>query len=276
MGYTSGSGRAPVKKSRPCGNRFSRKGVNNFDALRYIRVKTPMKSPFPYNFKHSRTVILAGATLAVFGLAALTEPWQTTNYTPAVDHENGEMNIDFQNIESDKIKASFEEVVRAYDVLHPYPITLEQRPIKNTTMQAKPIIGFFDLFGKRKRYKVNLARYVSDSDEIAVRDLPAEVLTGWFAHELGHLVDYERHSNLGMVRFGVRYLTSKKFKRQAEHAADLIAIDHGFHEEIIATKRFILENELLGDDYKARINRYYMSIEDVEMCLEDDKMPVIE
>ncbi|MCA1751511.1 MAG: hypothetical protein LC670_06900 [Flavobacteriales bacterium] len=235
-----------------------------------------MKIAILQKFEHSRTVILAGAAIAVLGIAALAEPWETTNNEPAVNIENGEMNIDFQNIESDKIKESFEEVVRAYDVLHPYPITLEQRPIRNTTMQAKPIISFFDLFGKRKRYKVNLARYVSDSDEMAVRELPAEVLTGWFAHELGHLVDYECRSNMGMVGFGVRYLTSKRFKRQAEHAADMIAIEHGFHDEIIATKRFILEHDLLGDKYKAQIIKYYMSIEAVELCIEDDKMPVVE
>lgn len=234
-----------------------------------------MKLPFLQNTGFRRTAILTGTLVAVMGFVrSVTE--ETTDYTPAVNSETEEMNIDFQNIESNKIKESFEKVVRAYDVLHPYPITLEQRPIKNTTMQAKPVIGFFDLFGTRKRYKVNLARYVSDSDDISVRGLPAEVLTGWFAHELGHLVDYEKRSNMGMVGFGIRYLTSGKFKRRAEHAADQIAIDHGFHNEIIATKRFILEHELLGDRYKERINKYYMTIEAVELCVEDDKMPVIE
>lgn len=185
-----------------------------------------------------------------------------------------QLTVHYKNVENEKIKACFETVLEAYEILHPYPITLEQRPIRNTTMQAKPIIGFFDLFGKNKRYKVNLARYVSDSEDIAVRKLPDDVLTGWFAHELGHLVDYEQHSNLGMVRYGIRYLTSHRFKRQAEHTADLIAVQHGFRDEIIATKRFILEHDLLGDDYKSRIRRYYMSVEDVEMCLEEDKLPI--
>ncbi len=185
-----------------------------------------------------------------------------------------DLTVHYKNVENEKIKECFETVLEAYEILHPYQITLEQRPIRNTTMQAKPIIGFFDLFGKRKRYKVNLARHVSDSEDIAVRKLPEDVLTGWFAHELGHLVDYEQHSNLGMVRYGIRYLTSHRFKRQAEHTADLIAVQHGFRDEIIATKRFILENDLLGDDYKSRIRRYYMSVEDVEMCVEEDKLPI--
>lgn len=185
-----------------------------------------------------------------------------------------QVTVHYKNVENEKIKECFETVLKAYEILHPYEITLEQRSIRNTTMQAKPIIGFFDLFGKRKRYKVNLARNVSDSDDIVVRKLSEEVLTGWFAHELGHLADYEQYSNMGMVRFGLRYLTSHRFKRQAEHAADLIAVQHGFREEIIATKNFILEHDLLGDDYKSRIRRYYMSVADVEVCAEEDKLPI--
>ena len=34
---------------------------------------------------------------------------------------------------------------------------------------------------------------------------------------------------------------SNSFKREAEHAADRVAIRNGFRDEIIATKKFILE-----------------------------------
>jgi len=30
-------------------------------------------------------------------------------------------------------------------------------------------------------------------------DIPKEVLNGWFAHELGHLVDYEGYSDFRMI-----------------------------------------------------------------------------
>ena len=165
------------------------------------------------------------------------------------------------------------EVFNRYDALHQYDITLVQKRIKSSTMQAQPIISFKSLFTGVKRYQIKLALYVKDSEEILVSDLPEEVLTGWFAHELGHVVDYEPRSNFGMVIYGLRYVFSDKFKREAEHAADNIAVRNGFAADIIATKRYILENDFLGDRYKSIINKYYMSIDDVGVC-EDENVPV--
>ncbi|MTI21699.1 hypothetical protein E1176_11765 [Fulvivirga sp. RKSG066] len=175
----------------------------------------------------------------------------------------------FKNVENEKIKKSFLKVMNAYQSLHDYEVVLIQKPIKSSTMQAQPIIDFKGLLKGVKRYKINLAEYVRDSNELKVADLPKDVLTGWFAHELGHLVDYEPFSNLQMIRYGLKYLISPKFRREAEHAADYIAIDHGFKNEILATKRFILEHDLLEEDYKAKIRKYYLSIEQVEMCTVD-------
>lgn len=184
------------------------------------------------------------------------------------------MNITFKNIESEKIKACFLEVYNRYEALHKYELTLVQKPINSSTMQAQPIVSIKSLFTGVRKYQIKLGIYVKDSDEIQVTDLPHEVLTGWFAHELGHVIDYEPRSNFGMIIYGIKYLYSQKFKRKAEHEADNYAVNHGFANEIIATKRYILENDFLGDSYKDIINKYYMSITDVEMCVEDNHTPV--
>lgn len=165
------------------------------------------------------------------------------------------------------------EVLNRYEALHQYDIRLVQKRIKASTMQAQPIVSLKSLFTGVKRYQIKLALYVKDSDQILVSDLPDDVLTGWFAHELGHIVDYEPRSNFGMIIYGLRYLFSDKFKRQAEHEADNIAVMNGFAAEIIATKRYILENDFLGDHYKSIITKYYMSIDDVGLC-EDEHAPM--
>lgn len=176
------------------------------------------------------------------------------------------MKVTFRNVESEHIKEAFLKVYHSYDVLHDHEIVLIQKPVKRSTMQAQPVVGTKGLFSSVKRYKVVLSTFVKDTDSLRVADLPEDVLVGWFAHELGHLVDYERFSRFGMLRFGLRYLTSARFKQSAEHAADRVAVNHGFHAEIIATKEFILHNDLLGENYKAQIRRFYMSVEEVEMC----------
>lgn len=197
------------------------------------------------------------------------------NENPKSYEPNPYMNITFKNIQDQKIKDCFLEVYNRYDSLHEYDIILVQKKIKASTMQAQPILSIKSLFTGVKKYRIKLALYVKDSDDILVSELPDDVLTGWFAHELGHLVDYEPRSNFGMIIYGLRYVFSDKFKRNVEHDADSIAAAKGFAPEIIATKRYILENDFLSDEYKSVINKYYMSIDDVEIFMDEDHAPTL-
>lgn len=184
------------------------------------------------------------------------------------------MNIHFQNVSNPKIKECFLKVYERYDILHDYEITLSQKPVKSSTMQAQPIVSLKSLFTGVKRFQVKLAVYVKGSEDIKVSELPEDVLIGWFAHELGHLVDYVPRSNVGMMIYGIRYVTSDKYKRKVEYEADNIAVENGFASSIIQTKKFILENEFLNDSYKEIIRKYYMSIEDVEIWMNEEHAPV--
>ncbi len=179
------------------------------------------------------------------------------------------MTVNYKGIENEDVQMAFDEVIREYEVLHPYEITLEKRKLKKTTMVAQPIINLSNLVKGERKYRIMIAEYIRDSKELRVSDLPTEVLKGWFAHELGHIVDYEKRSVMGMMSYGIRYYTSDEFKKSVEHEADSIAIEHGFHKEIIATKRYLLENELVSESYKDQLHKYYMPIEGVEMCVKD-------
>lgn len=176
------------------------------------------------------------------------------------------MLVKFRNVNEESIKQSFLKVIERYDSLHQYEIVLTQRRVKSSTMQAQPTFRPVDILKGVKRYEVKLGVFVRDSKELRVTDLPQDVLTGWFAHELGHIVDYEPYNNFQMMKYGFKYLTSEKFRIEAEQAADYIAIKHGFHEEIIATKEFILDHDLVEESYKQKIRKYYLSVEDVKMC----------
>ncbi len=131
-------------------------------------------------------------------------------------------------------------------------------------MNARPVLSFRRFFLGCHSYEVITGDYVKDSSDMEVNTLPEEVLRGWFAHELGHIMDYRDRTSLGLVMFGLRYLWSRRFRRRSEYVADQYAIRHGFHEEIIAAKRFILENDLLTPEYKAIIDKYYMPIHEVQ------------
>jgi hypothetical protein len=136
-------------------------------------------------------------------------------------------------------------------------------------MQARPVFGLSQIFGKSRQYRLNVAKKILESGELKVADLPEKVLRGWFAHELGHIVDYENHSNVGMIAYGIRYSLSDDYKREREHEADSIAIRNGFKQEIIATKNYLLENDFISPKYQDQLKKYYMSVRGVELCPEE-------
>lgn len=180
------------------------------------------------------------------------------------------MNVHIKNVKSEKIISAFTTVLERYESLHGYSITLVQSRIKSSTMQAQPIFSLKGWLKGHKSYQVKIGKYVRDSDHIKVEDLSEDILVGWFAHELGHVVDYEPYSHWQMIKYGLKYVFSETFKKKVEYAADYIAITHGFKNQILASKRYILENELLDKAYKDKINKYYLSIEDVELCTQDE------
>ena len=180
------------------------------------------------------------------------------------------MKVNFKQVKSDKIEESFLEALHKFEDLHKFPITLYQKRVKSSTMQAQPIISLKSIFSGVKRYRIKLGVYVSSSERLKIEEVPKKILTGWFAHELGHLVDYLSYSNIGMIRYGLRYLLSSSFKIKAEHEADYIAIKKGFRDEIIATKEWVLNHDLVDQRYKDRLNKYYLSIEQVELCNLDE------
>lgn len=175
---------------------------------------------------------------------------------------------------NDNIKKAFLEVWQQYKSLHSYGFEVIQKHLGTSTMQAQPVIDLSEIFSRKRGYKLDIAEKVLDSDDLIVGDLPEEVLKGWFAHELGHIVDYENHSNAGMILYGIRYTLSDKYKREREHEADSIAIRHGFRKEIIEAKKFLLENEFISSDYQDQIKKYYMSIRGAELC-PDERVPVL-
>ncbi len=168
------------------------------------------------------------------------------------------MKLDFKKIDSEKIKSCFKEVYSHFKPLHKYSFVLERKILPNSTMQAQPILDFGKLITGKRAYKISVAKHIKDSDTALVHDLPPKVMRGWFAHELGHVMDYEAHSNFGMIKFGLLYVFSKKYKKKAEYRADAFAIKYGFGEDIIEAKNYILSSPLFSELYQNIIRDYYM------------------
>ena len=169
------------------------------------------------------------------------------------------------------IPPGIESEVRAalhfFPELEDVPIYFEFKDkIKHTTMQAQPKVSSLFKSRDNREYVIKIAQKVKiEGDVFYTKDLPRDVMIGWIGHELGHIMDYQEYSNLGMVWFGVRYVLSDNYISEAERAADVYAVEQGMADFIIKTKEFILNHANISEEYKLRVKKYYLSPEEILM-----------
>lgn len=171
--------------------------------------------------------------------------------------------ITFKNVDADFVRSCFIKAYKVFSPLHTRPITLQGRRKFSYTMQAQPVINASFFTPKDRHYIIQMNHQLDTPGADRVVDLPEEVLIGWFAHELGHIVDYLSLSPLAFMQYGLRYWLSDSFRKKVERQADLHAIAFGMADYILATKRYILYKAGLPQPYINRILRYYMTIEEV-------------
>lgn len=165
----------------------------------------------------------------------------------------------------EEIRPQAEKALQFYPELKDVPITFKfKKNIKKSTMQAQP--KFSGIFRKRqnREYVILISEKIQiEDDSFEILDIDDEVMIGWLGHELGHIMDYQHRSAMGMIIFGLKYLYSKRHIREVERSADTYAIQHGMVDYIMATKNFILNNADISETYKNRIRRLYLSPEEI-------------
>ena len=131
-------------------------------------------------------------------------------------------------------------------------------------MQAQPVFSTLLLSRTERSYRINIsAMFKLTHTAIPIHQLPDAIMIGWIGHELGHIMDYESRSNLGMVGFGLGYVFSADYVKKVERIADGYAVSHGLGKYLIETKRFILDHAELPQAYKDKIARLYVSPEEI-------------
>ena len=158
-----------------------------------------------------------------------------------------------------------------YPELEKTPIEFRFKPnIKKSTMQARPTFGSFFRTKKNRKYVVLISETFKISDKkFLTTHIPSDILIGWIGHELGHIVDYQHRSKTNLIWFGVKYLLSDNHIVDAERAADTYAVSHGMEDYILKTKDFILNHAEITQTYKLRIQKYYLSPEEIMDIVND-------
>jgi hypothetical protein len=185
------------------------------------------------------------------------------------------MTLEFKDITSDHIRNCFTQTYKKFTTLHSHPFCLQRIALKKYTMRALPGLNMAFFYRATRHYRVQVSNHLQLRKYIQMEELPKKVLMGWYAHELGHIMDYQNRSALNMIGFLFRYLLIPNYRMGAERRADIFAIDHGFGEELMATKRFILEQSKLPKKYKKRIKRYYLSPTELEEILQEKEAELL-
>jgi len=188
--------------------------------------------------------------------------------------KNNSDSLDLTNkIIPEAILAETKIALSHYPELSDTPIEFRfKKKIKKSFMQAQPkFSGIFKKKKNRSYYVMISENFNIEGEEFSIREVPSEVLIGWIGHELGHIMDYQERSGFNLIQFGIGYLTSKRFIKEAERAADTFAVSHGMGDYILSTKDFILNHANLSEVYKDRIRRLYLSPEEILLLVEELK-----
>ena len=185
-------------------------------------------------------------------------------------------NLHLPSDQAPQIKEAFTGAWRGFEPLHQHRIYLQVGRMQNVTMRAQPIIDW-NFFDRSKRsYKVEIQPRPKFDPNFKLEELPLEVLIGCFAHELGHVMDYLQRPWYDLIKLGIAYTTLPIYKAGVERRADLFAIEQGFAPQIQATKQYILTESNIPDYYLNRINKYYMTPEEIEEIVLQQKGRSIE
>jgi hypothetical protein len=172
-------------------------------------------------------------------------------------------------------RAALSTALAFYPELTAHPLTIRWAKLGRATMAAQPRPDFWRFPAQERPFVIKVSSNLHLNHRVKLSEAPHEVLVGWLVHEMGHLMDYQRRSFWGMLRFGVGYLLSGRYRRQAEFTADGFALERGAGAYLLATKRFLLAHSHLSQKYKTRLMRYYPTPEDVIAYIEAQEEPLM-
>ncbi len=143
--------------------------------------------------------------------------------------------------------------------LHDVNIEMKPIPMYLATMNCRPAVTSFLFPFKKHNYiisvnsKKNFSRY-----SIPIDSLNETMVTGWFAHELGHIVQYQKMNRGEFIIFPFKYFFNLNFRKKFEIEATDIARKIGFGNEFSEVEKFLRDDERVNKKYQERFKKFYM------------------
>ncbi len=163
----------------------------------------------------------------------------------------------------DTLTKIFQGVLSDYPEIKKNSVRLVFTEKKRHMMWARPTIKSF--FKKEMDYIVFVSKdmiYQKFMDTLS-----QDAFVGWYAHELGHVVDYNMRGKLGVLWMGVEYMLFSKGRARMENRADKIAIEHGYGCQLLASVN--TSKAHLPNWKKKQVERFYLKRSQLEKLIKE-------
>jgi hypothetical protein len=135
-------------------------------------------------------------------------------------------------------------------------IEFKYKKIK-TIMAARPKLNFI----VRSRYQRTYRIIINDSEKLSkvIDQTTFNSQIGLIAHELAHILHYEKINRFGLVRDGLLYPVHS-FRKKYEKQTDIEAISRGFGWQIYDYVDILMTSPDVPLKYKAYKQKFYFSL----------------
>lgn len=168
-----------------------------------------------------------------------------------------------QSDRRDTLAKTFQGVLSDYSEIKKSSVKLVFTEKKRHMMWARPTIKSF--FKKEMDYIVFVSKdtiYQKFMDTLS-----QDAFMGWYAHELGHVVDYNRRGKMGALWMGVQYVLFPKGRMRMENRADKIAIEHGYGCQLLASVN--TSKAHLPNWKQKQVERFYLKLSQLEELIKE-------
>ncbi|MBI5218223.1 MAG: hypothetical protein HY958_04760 [Bacteroidia bacterium] len=141
----------------------------------------------------------------------------------------------------------------------------------NATMMVSPTRLSLVKRKEKRTYIIEINNNQGKKKGTDIRDLSFNALVGIIGHELGHIVYYNKKNSFNILWMGIKYMLSKKYIRNVEHAADIETIRHGLGFSIFEFRERSLKNPKTTEEYKNKIRKFYFLPEEILMEIKKAK-----
>ncbi len=126
-------------------------------------------------------------------------------------------------------------------------LDIELKFKKDLFFTMRGAVRYTSLFNKKRKYFV----FVNLNKKALLAELDEVNVTAWFAHELAHIIEYEKMSHCNLFIFLIKYTFNLKFRFIVEKRVNAYAANNGFANEMFTTwKKFLSLEKVIKSRYK--------------------------